>query len=69
MQHIVDTYQCEWKTTVNNPEQLGRFKPFVNVNERDSSIQFAEVRGQPLPVVMLPVVTGPVSVNAVAGDD
>jgi nitrite reductase (NADH) large subunit len=69
MQHIVDTYQCEWKTTVNNPEQLGRFKPFVNVNERDSSIQFTEVRGQPLPVVMLPILTEPVGVNAVAGDD
>jgi nitrite reductase (NADH) large subunit len=69
MQHIVDTYQCEWKTTVNNPEQLERFKPFVNVNERDSSIQFTEVRGQPLPVVMLPILTEPVGVNAVAGDD
>ncbi|MGL4609538.1 MAG: nitrite reductase large subunit NirB [Trueperaceae bacterium] len=51
MQHIVDTYQCEWKTTVNDPEKLGRFKPFVNVNEKDSSIQFETVRGQPLPVV------------------
>lgn len=51
MQHIVDTYQCEWQTTVNDPEKLKRFKPFVNVNEKDSSIQFESVRGQPLPVV------------------
>jgi nitrite reductase (NADH) large subunit len=51
MQHIVDTYQCEWQTTVNDPEKLERFKPFVNVNERDSSIQFETVRGQPLPVI------------------
>jgi nitrite reductase (NADH) large subunit len=52
MQHIVDTYQCEWRTTVNNPEKLERFKPFVNVNEKDSSIQFETVRGQPLPVIV-----------------
>jgi nitrite reductase (NADH) large subunit len=51
MQHIVDTYQCEWQTTVNDSEKLKRFKPFVNVNERDSSIQFETVRGQPLPVI------------------
>lgn len=51
MQHIVDTYQCEWQTTVNDPEKLKRFQPFVNVNEKDSSIQFETVRGQPLPVI------------------
>jgi nitrite reductase (NADH) large subunit len=51
MQHIVDTYQCEWQTTVNDPEKLKRFKPFVNVTEKDSSIQFETVRGQPLPVI------------------
>jgi nitrite reductase (NADH) large subunit len=51
MQHIVDTYQCEWQTTVNDPEKLKRFKPFVNVNERDTTIQFENVRGQALPVI------------------
>ena len=51
MQHIVDTYQCEWKTTVNDPEKAKRFRPFVNSKERDSSIQFSEVRGQALPVI------------------
>jgi nitrite reductase (NADH) large subunit len=51
MQTIVDTYQCEWQTTVNDPEKLKRFQPFVNVNEKDSSIQFENVRGQPLPVI------------------
>ncbi len=51
MQHIVDTYQCEWQTTVNDPEKLKRFQPFINVNEKDSSIQFETVRGQALPVI------------------
>jgi nitrite reductase (NADH) large subunit len=51
MQHVVDTYQCEWQTTVNDPEKLKRFKPFVNVNEKDTTIQFETVRGQALPVI------------------
>ncbi|MBP9046185.1 MAG: nitrite reductase large subunit NirB, partial [Moraxellaceae bacterium] len=30
MQHLVDTYQCEWKTTIEDPEKLKRFRHFVN---------------------------------------
>ncbi len=51
MQHIVNTYQCEWKTTVSDPEKVKHFRPFVNSEEKDSSIQFSEVRGQALPVI------------------
>ena len=50
MQHVVDTYECEWKKTLNDPEKLARFRPFINVEEPDSSIQFEEVRGQIQPV-------------------
>jgi nitrite reductase (NADH) large subunit len=46
MQHVVDTFQCEWKTAVNDPEVLKRFKPFVNSNEPDDNIVFIEERGQ-----------------------
>jgi nitrite reductase (NADH) large subunit len=30
MQHVVDTYQCEWKTAVTTPEVRRRFRTFVN---------------------------------------
>ncbi len=31
MQRIVDSYQCEWRTTVEDPEKVKRFRQFVNV--------------------------------------
>lgn len=46
MQHIADTYQCEWKTTIESPEALKRFRQFVNSNETDSNIQFVAERDQ-----------------------
>ena len=46
MQYVADTYQCEWKTTINDPEQLKRFKPFINSDQADENEQFALVRGQ-----------------------
>ena len=46
MQHIADTYQCEWKTTVESPEALKRFRQFVNSDESDSNIQFVTEREQ-----------------------
>jgi nitrite reductase (NADH) large subunit len=46
MQSIVDTFQCEWKTAINDPEILKRFKPFVNSDQPDDNVQFVDVRGQ-----------------------
>jgi len=46
MQSIVGTYQCEWKTTLADPEALKRFKPFVNSDQTDSNIVFFEERQQ-----------------------
>lgn len=46
MQHVVDTYQCEWKTTVNDPEKLKRFRHFVNSSDTDANVVFVEERGQ-----------------------
>ncbi len=46
MQSIVGTYQCEWKTTLADPEALKRFKPFVNSDKADSNIVFVEERQQ-----------------------
>jgi len=46
MESIVGTYQCEWKTTIEDPEALKRFQPFVNSNKSDTNIQFVTEREQ-----------------------
>ena len=46
MQHVVNTYQCEWKTAVNGPETRKRFRSFVNSDKADEHIMFVKERGQ-----------------------
>ena len=46
MQNVVDTYQCEWKTAVTNPEVRKRFRSFVNSDAKDERIVFVKERGQ-----------------------
>ncbi|CAB5686594.1 Rubredoxin-NAD(+) reductase [Delftia tsuruhatensis] len=46
MQHVVDTYQCEWKTAVTTPEVRRRFRSFVNSDQPDEHIVFVRERGQ-----------------------
>ena len=46
MQHVVDTYQCEWKSTLEDEAKLKRFRPFVNSAQSDPTIEFIEERGQ-----------------------
>ena len=46
MQHVVDTYQCEWKTAVTTPAVRQRFRSFVNSDQPDEHIVFVEERGQ-----------------------
>ncbi len=46
MHHIIGTYQCEWKTTIENPEALKRFRQFVNTDQHDTSIEFVREREQ-----------------------
>ena len=49
MQHIVDTYQDEWKTTVEDPVALRRFRSFVNSESADPSIVRIPLRQQHRP--------------------
>ena len=50
MNAVVGTYQCEWKTTVEDPDKLKRFRQFVNApSESDSNVIFVEERGQVRP--------------------
>ncbi len=46
MQHVVDTYACEWKAAVENPQTRQRFRSFVNSERPDEHIVFIEERGQ-----------------------
>jgi nitrite reductase (NADH) large subunit len=46
MQHVVDTYQCEWKTAVTNPDVRKRFRSFVNSDQVDQTVMFVKERGQ-----------------------
>ena len=46
MQHVVDTYECEWKKAVEDPETRKRFRHFVNSNATDEHVQFVAERGQ-----------------------
>lgn len=49
MEHVVSTYQCEWKTTIEDDDKLKRFRQFVNSKEEDSNVVFVEERGQMRP--------------------
>jgi nitrite reductase (NADH) large subunit len=46
MQHVVDTYACEWKKAVTDPETRKRFRHFVNSEQGDGNVAFVEERGQ-----------------------
>lgn len=50
MQHVVDSYQCEWANAISDPEKLKRFRTFVNDGRADPDIHFVKERGQRRPV-------------------
>ncbi len=49
MQFLVDTYKCEWKEVVDDPERRRWFKQFMNADETESCIEFVHERGQRRP--------------------
>ena len=49
MEHLVDTYKCEWREVVNNPELRKKFRQFVNTEETEVGIEFVDERGQQRP--------------------
>jgi nitrite reductase (NADH) large subunit len=49
MQAVVDAYQDEWRTVVEDPAKRARFRPFANTAARDDSVVMASERGQPRP--------------------
>ena len=55
MARIVDSYQCEWQTTLNDPQRLALFRSFVNSNQPDEAVQRRDLRGQPQPLLTEPL--------------
>ena len=51
MVHVVGTYECEWKTTIEDAEKLKRFRTFVNSDRADDSLVFVRERGQRRPAL------------------
>ena len=49
MQRHVESYACEWKKAIEDPEVLGRFRHFVNSDEPDRNVVFVAERGQVRP--------------------
>ena len=49
MQHVVDTYACEWKEAVTDPTVRRRFRHFVNSAQVDENVVFVPERGQVRP--------------------
>ena len=49
MAHVVDTYRCEWASTLEDPTKLVRFRTFVNSSEPDPSLVRIPQRAQHRP--------------------
>lgn len=46
MGHIIYTYQCEWKTTIEDTEKMKRFRHFINSDKTDNKVVFVQERDQ-----------------------
>ncbi len=49
---VVDTYECEWKKTVEDPARLQQFHHFVNSAGNDSNVVFVRERKQIRPATV-----------------
>jgi nitrite reductase (NADH) large subunit len=49
-QFLVDTYRCEWREVVEDPERRRLFTQFVNTSETEPTIEFVSERAQQRPV-------------------
>lgn len=53
MNYNISQYQCEWKTTVENPELHKRFKHFINSDAKDENLAYVVEREQIRPATAL----------------
>lgn len=72
MQHLVDTYACEWREVVESPELQQRFRHFANDRTPDDSLRFVEERGQRRPADWIeapPEEAAALTLPALAGEE
>jgi nitrite reductase (NADH) large subunit len=67
MSHVVDTYACEWKAALEDPETLRQFRSFVNSDSPDPSIVQIRERGQPRPATWAEKAARPLALAAAGG--
>lgn len=55
MQSVVDTYQCEWKSAVENPAKRAKFRPFINQHSADLPVPmtYQRIREQRIPALVV----------------
>jgi nitrite reductase (NADH) large subunit len=46
MARVIDSYECEWRKAIEDPQTLKRFRHFVNSDRADDNVMFIEERGQ-----------------------
>ncbi|BCQ37311.1 nitrite reductase (plasmid) [Erwinia rhapontici] len=46
MARVVDSYQCEWRTTLESPDRLALFRSTLNSSLPDETVQWQQERGQ-----------------------
>jgi nitrite reductase (NADH) large subunit len=49
MAEVVGSYRCEWRVTLEDPERLRQFRPFVNAAAHADDLVFVRERGQKRP--------------------
>ena len=46
MASVIDSYACEWKKAIEDPQIMQRFRHFINDNGSDEQVVFVKERGQ-----------------------
>lgn len=46
MGHVINTYQCEWKTTIEDEQKMKQFRHFINSDKTDNKVVFVQERDQ-----------------------
>src|SRR5207249_1987882 len=49
LQKLVDSYSCEWKDAVNDPDKRALFRHFANDTRGDDTVRVVPERGQHRP--------------------
>jgi len=52
MAHLVASYHCEWKSSLENPKRLARFRQTINSPSDDPTLTYVQERGQPRPATL-----------------